>query len=470
MINYRKNLLATLLVTIICLSILVSANPVSAKKNTNVYPTDSLQTIQNAITTAAPGAKIIFNAGTYTQGQIIVDNSVTLKGKDATIEYTLNPAILGPQAVIQVLANDVRITGFTIHASVPTATTQAITGIEVGRFSPAVVTSGVQIDNNIIDSPALGVSGNGQTTVTIKNNVISAQNAIWFTNAIDITINNNALTAKQYPTSPPIPLDTRGNPQDKNPLYSVSAIKLWGITTGALVKNNQIDSETYGILVNTPSLTTTFTANIYVVGNQILAGYNGISINSKGSNFVVKDNVVNALWNGIRIEDSMQTKSTVTGNTVTSGATAIMVRNSLNGVIFNNQIEVTGALGGFYGGIAIGVQFDYPTKTFADTYTVVRNNIISGNFQWGIAFGTNHNTATGNTITGGTTSPDYVYWICGTKTSSTDSTIIFVHGNLAKNNIISGVDNLLMCPDSSNPNGADPLLNDLNIVTDVIQP
>ena len=300
MLTKQKNLLATLLTTLMVLSIIMSASPVMAKKSTiDVYPGDS---IQNAIDTAFPGATIIVNAGTYSQGPITVNKAVTLLGKDAVIEYT-KAATSDRDGALNVLADNVRISGFTIHSAYGTGVGGILSGIEVGWIG--TVTSGCEIDNNVIVSPHWGLAGYGQQGVTIKDNVISAQHPIWFTNAIDITIKNNVITAKTYPTSQAI------NPP--NLFGALSAIKVPGCN-GALISNNQIDSENYGILAIQAA------SNVEIKGNQILTSYNGIYTDI-GSNFIVKNNVVNAQNYGIWLKDMQGTEAKIAGNSVTSALT-----------------------------------------------------------------------------------------------------------------------------------------------------
>jgi parallel beta-helix repeat protein len=92
-----------------------------------------------------------------------------------------------------------------------------------------------------------------------------------------------------------------------------------------LIKSNQINSEKYGILVCTSGINTP--SNIEVKGNQILTAVDGI-YSDKGSNFVVKNNVVNAQNYGIWLNDMQGTEATVKGNAVTSGSTPIYVGNA----------------------------------------------------------------------------------------------------------------------------------------------
>ncbi len=306
--NSKRNIFSVvILVAIICLSILASANPVLAKNPNNTIDVYSGGSIQNAIDTALPGAKIIVHAGTYSQGPIIVDQTVTLLGKDAVIQYT-KALTTDLDGAFNVRANDVRISGFTINSAYGAGVGGILSGIEVGWVG--ISTSGCQIDNNIINSPDWGVAGYTQTGVIVKNNVISARNPVFFTNVVDITIKNNYITAKTYPTSPINPV--------------VAGIMLPGCY-GALIKNNQINSENYGMLINqAPSHVPT---NVEIKGNQILTSNDGI-YSDIGNNFVVKNNDVIAVRYGIWLNDMQGTTATVVRNTVTSGSTAIYVGNA----------------------------------------------------------------------------------------------------------------------------------------------
>jgi parallel beta-helix repeat protein len=325
MFNLKKNLLATLLVTVISLSILVSVNPVLANPGgahtINVHKGDS---IQAAIDAADPGAKVIVHKGTYIEGPIIINKALTLWGKDATIEY-IKAHSSDRDGAINVLADNVEITGFTIHSSYGVGVGGLLSGIEVGW--PGTVTFGCQIDNNVIVSPQWGLAGFGQQGVTISDNVITAQHPIWFTNAIDITIKNNVVTAGNILGSPAI-TQTAINSQ-------ISGIKLPGCN-GAVIMNNQINSEKYGMLIlaiggPTPS-------NVEIAGNQIIAASDGIY--ADGNNFLVKNNQVFAslgtATNGIRIVGS---NPTVEDNYVGSTGKGIYVSNCNNAIIKGNDVN-----------------------------------------------------------------------------------------------------------------------------------
>jgi hypothetical protein len=321
MSNYKKNLFATLMVSIICLSILVSFNLVSANPGAptiNVHKGDS---IQAAINSANSGAKIFVHKGIYIISEPIhVNKAVELIGKGATIEYTkTNYVGANGGAAFFVETDGVRISGFIIHTEYgpgAPANVGYLAGINVGDAALHSATY-CTIDNNIIDSPSWGVSGFKTTGVIVKDNVISAQHPMWFTYATDITIDNNVVTAKNYPTSPVI------NPAQQ--LFGAMAgIKLPGCY-GAVISNNQITSENYGMLIifNQPQIP----SNILITGNQILSSTNGI-YTDKGMNFEVTDNIVNAQFNGIWLNDMQGTPAIVVDNTVTCGLTAVYVGNA----------------------------------------------------------------------------------------------------------------------------------------------
>jgi hypothetical protein len=321
MSNYRKELFATLMVSIICLSILVSFNLVSANPGAptiNVHKGDS---IQAAIDSANPGAKIFVHKGIYSISEPIhVDKAVAIIGKGATIEYTkTNYVGLSGMAAIIVETDGVQISDFIINAEYgPGAPANAgiLSGINVGDAALNSA-SYCTIDNNVIDSPNWGVSGVRTTGVIVTNNIISAQQPMWFTAANDITIENNVVTAQTYPTSPAI------NPAQL--FFAMAGIKLPGCH-GAVISNNQINSENYGMLINLNQ--PLIPSNVLITGNQILTSTNGI-YSDKGINFEITDNIVNAQFNGIWLNDMQGTPAIVGGNTVICGLTAIYVGNAV---------------------------------------------------------------------------------------------------------------------------------------------
>ncbi len=192
-----------------------------------------------------------------------------------------------------------------------------LAGINVGDAALNSATY-CTIENNIIDSPNWGVSSVRTTGVIVTNNVISAQHPIWFTFATDITIENNVVTAKTYPTSPAI------NPTQI--FFAISGIKVPGCS-GALIANNEINSDDYGMILTVNGFPPRAPTNVVITENQILSSSNGI-YSDKGVNFEVTDNIINAEFNGIWLNDMQGTPALVVGNTVTCGLTAVYVGNA----------------------------------------------------------------------------------------------------------------------------------------------
>lgn len=326
MVNNTKKLSVILLVTVICLPILLSINTVSANPGAptiNVHKGDS---IQAAIDAANPGAKVIVHKGTYViQSSIVINKEITLWGKDAVIQYTKplqqSPG-LGDYAAIFVTANNIEITGFTINlAYAPGTPTTVLTAIELGKFDSGATSTptGTFIHDNVINSPDWGISGFGQKEFTITNNVISAEFPLWFTNPHSAVITNNVITAKQYVGGAPVPAIAY-----TNLVQQMAAIKLTGGVWSCSIANNKICSEAFGILLcQAPAASSSIPTNVQITANEIVSSHDGIYAD-KGTNFSVKNNIVNAANFGIHLVN-MQGTAAVTGNTVNSGSTPIYV-------------------------------------------------------------------------------------------------------------------------------------------------
>jgi hypothetical protein len=364
MFNSKKNLLVILLISLMCLAIVGNTSLATAKKGSiDIYPGDS---IQNAIDTAPLGATIVVHTGTYTLTDTITisqTQQVTLTGKSAVLEYA-KPTSTSGSAVINVLGDNVQISGFTIHASYATGAEHTLlTGIEIGRFNPIVSPVGCVVDSNTIVSPDWGVSGYGQQAFTVSNNVISAEFPIWFTSPHNAIIKNNIITAQTYPTGPTFP----SIGYTTNTIVGqMAGIKLTNDVQSCSIKNNQITSEAFGILVCSGTPATVIPTNVEIIANQITA-HDGIYANV-GNNFIIKNNIVNVQLYGIWIADSQGTGTKIAGNSVTMPNTNIY--DVYPGDSIQNAIDIA-SLG--------ATIFVHPgTYSLAATITINKQVILTG--------------------------------------------------------------------------------------------
>jgi hypothetical protein len=458
MLNHKKNLVM-LLITLMCLSAIMIAIPVEAKKadKINVYPGDS---IQNAINNALPGSTIVVNAGTYDGELIVIDKPLTLTGKQATIQYT---GTLSNQqnGLITVQVGGVEISGFTLiatctgwtnpvlaHTLYPNQLIPIFDGIRVTNMVTSF--SGCIIRNNVIISNTWGIGSNGgQSNIVIQGNEITATVPLFLTNTPNAIIKNNIIAASQL-------VADFGTYSDNRPV----GIRLNTVPfSGCSIVGNTITSQTnainpacFGILIGTDSAPapTTGPSNVKIKGNQITA-FTAIFAGFV-QDITITDNQLNSVNRGIGINNLGNTPAKISGNTINSGATGIIIYEPSLAKITNNNI-----VAGFN-----GIVVDSVLTTTLKTETLISGNVIAGNFQHGIACGgagSAFNTITGNTITGG--SGNVVKSIDGKLVNTGDYAFWFLmgaHDNHAFSNTITGVDHLLDF-DRPGPN---------NVIDDVI--
>jgi hypothetical protein len=231
MLNSKKKLTVILLATLMCLSIVVSVNSVAANPSAptiNVHPGDS---IQAAINSAHPGAKIIIHKGTYYDEQLIIDKPLEIKGIKAQLVYEQNPTVpmyignLGPlYFAIQIAADGVEISGLKISV----ANEGYLSAIDASGRTGTVIT------DNIIDAKRWGISGLNTANVEIENNQITATSPIFYTSPQNIVVRDNVISAQAFVnviTMPPI------------------GIRLAGSFDNGEVRNNEITSDCFGIFI-----------------------------------------------------------------------------------------------------------------------------------------------------------------------------------------------------------------------------
>jgi sugar lactone lactonase YvrE/nitrous oxidase accessory protein NosD len=193
--------------------------------------------------------------------------------------------------------------------------------------------NGGEIRNNIINAEHLGITFSNAVNLQIRGNTISAATAIKTDNSPSLTISNNQLTAKANPkyTSPPAP----------------NGILTSGALSNTLINNNYIDSEQWGIYLGVSA----DTQNIQILKNTISAVNTAVwisrPVNPNPSNLRIVGNSLLAGYNGIQLTGL--TNPTVAGNTISivvppglgNPACAITVSNTPNVQITDNIISAT---------------------------------------------------------------------------------------------------------------------------------
>lgn len=147
----------TILVALLCTT-LVSANTIRVGKK------ETVTSIRAALDIAQPGDSILVDAGTYTEGTLIINKSVSLIG--------LNYPVLDGQQKNQVLtirASNVAVEGFRIINS-GYSSLEDLAGIKI------IQARDVSIRNNILDNNFFGIYSLQGTNCTIEKNRITSYN------------------------------------------------------------------------------------------------------------------------------------------------------------------------------------------------------------------------------------------------------------------------------------------------------
>jgi parallel beta-helix repeat protein len=162
----------------------VNTQPVSAEPKTIVVP-DDYPTIQEAIDNADEGDTVFVKSGTYYNQTLIINKSLSLIGEDSKTTVLIGTVVtfVSFVTVIQINANDVKISGFTITNTWYCIAgngdrTQIIGNILTTTYDYgfgtgiAVHGSYKTIAENIITGGVVGIQGSGSYN-TITGNTIT---------------------------------------------------------------------------------------------------------------------------------------------------------------------------------------------------------------------------------------------------------------------------------------------------------
>ena len=164
MSNRKKIVIAIALIAALIASIIIVR--FSSTGGSIVVP-DDYPSIQTAVDHASSGQTIYVKSGVYTEQNIIIKKPVSLIGENATntILVGINNIKYSPPYVIQVSADNVRISSFTI-------TNGSLGGIRVETIGSDRQPNGCVISHNILLNNSIGISTYDGHGHTISNNQI----------------------------------------------------------------------------------------------------------------------------------------------------------------------------------------------------------------------------------------------------------------------------------------------------------
>lgn len=162
--NRKKLVIAIVVVTILVISIIIIRFPLTVG---SIVVPDYYSSIQTAIDHALVGQTIYVRSGVYTEQSITINKPVSLVGENPTntILVGINNIKYSPPYVIQVSADSVRISGFTIING-------SLGGIRIETIGSDKQPSGCTITGNIISNNNIGISTYDGQDLTISYNQI----------------------------------------------------------------------------------------------------------------------------------------------------------------------------------------------------------------------------------------------------------------------------------------------------------
>jgi parallel beta-helix repeat protein len=272
-------------------------------------------TIQEAIDADATlnGHVIVVGAGTYYEN-VVVNKSVSLIGEDK-LSVIVDGRALG--SVINITANNVRLTGFTVRDSM-----YGYGGVHVYRSSGDNISGNVVRDNyngvymygssddivggNDVLGNEYGIHLYGSSNVSVSGNAVSSN-----TNGIDVDVSsNNTLVDNDISSS-------GGN-----------GIYFYGSSNNTLLGNNVFSNPTRGIGFQ-------YSFDNTLLGNTVSANGDGLYFYDSGRNALTGNTVSFNNESGVFLFDSDE--NAITGNDILNNTFGIWLINSnASGVSGNN--------------------------------------------------------------------------------------------------------------------------------------
>ncbi len=319
---------------------------------------DDYARIQWAIGNASAGDTIYVKAGTYYE-HVVVDKAVSLIGEDRSSTIIDGN---GTGNVINITANNVNLTGFTIQKSGPSWPSA---GIYIEGIN------GNNISNNIITNNDYGIYLLESSNNTIHGNSITANNydGVWLNGSSNNAISGNNVTKNgagislENSSNNTISGNTiRGN-------KTISASNEYGIglldssSNNTISENNVTANGDFGIWLNASS-------NNRIFENDVVENDpgDGISLQfSSNYNLIYRNNITSNTGDGI--STSYTDHSIIFGNVITGNARGIeLFYSSHNNTISGNNITENTV-----DGIAVG----YSSRN----NTIYHNNLIDNSHQ-----------------------------------------------------------------------------------------
>jgi parallel beta-helix repeat protein len=259
---------------------------------------DDYATIQGAINSAYDGDTIFVRNGTYYEN-VVVNKTVSLIGEDKSTTIIDG---MGTGTVLNVTADDVSVTGFTIQKSGSEWVYTMDSGI-------LIQSSNNRIENNVMSYNSAGIFlDSSDNNLLISNNVSNNRYGILLENSRNNTIKSNIILSNK---NHGIGFShSKNNTLASNDIVSnYFGIYLWGSENNTLAYNTLSNNE-YGIRLSALS------SSNALFGNNLYSNGDGILIVESENNVLRDNNLTNNRFEVIGYESSHYFQDVDTSNLV----------------------------------------------------------------------------------------------------------------------------------------------------------
>ena len=305
---------------------------VRTESATIVVPDDFL-TIQEAINNAADGDTVFVKAGTYYE-HVVVNKTVSLVGEDSSTTIVDGN---GTGHVIDIISDNVNITGFTVQRGGSIALPDLNAGICLNSTRGCDISS-----NNIVDNGCFGIHLLDSDQNTVSGNSLM-RNALF---AIELSTSSNNIIQSNIVTFNPM-----------------TGIGMHASSHNNVILGNRVINNTYGINLN--NLRNSTISGNYLVNNSEI----GIWMqNDVISNAIYGNNVTDSRY-CIKIEERANS-NTIWRNVLTNSQSGIQIQNARYTEIFNNTIAHN-----------YGSDWDAGIRLDSAGYSRIYSNLITDNWR-----------------------------------------------------------------------------------------
>jgi parallel beta-helix repeat protein len=372
----RKAVSGITLILLIMNMLALAFNIQSAKSEPTTWTVDDdgtgdFRTIQEAINSANPGDTIFVKTGTYYEN-VVVNKSILLIGEDPTMTIVDGGGRL--IRVVEIMANNVTITNFTIRNNNAVASWESNNCIYLANFNNTL------IQNNIITSR--GGYGGGIVVIDSSNNNISG-NTIETTPNTGIRLystSNNVVFSNGITNSSGIEL----NYNSSNNVISNNTVKAYGSGDGIAVvqsfnntvSGNTVKNMSWGIMLSWSSYNTV-SKNIITNSSEYGFPTFGSSYNNISGN-IITANKYDAIYLGQLSDHNRIYRNDLINN----GFAGVTLASSSYNMISENNMTNN----------HYGIQFVKLMDTYSNSSKFYHNNFITNTKQVYAVFSDEYST------------------------------------------------------------------------------